>query len=168
MESDVPSDGQACHPRDIQRVKNIALHRLGRSSQTRQQLTDAARKKDIPTPAIDAALDELTDLGLIDDVAYAERYVESRRNSRGLSVRALHQELARKGIPTDLAQAATEDITSDDDANLALAYALRKAPSLRGVPEDKAIRRLVGQLARRGHNPAVAFQVARQALTQPN
>ena len=35
---------------------------------------------------------------------------------------------------------------------------------MRGLPEDKAVNRLVGMLARKGHAPGTAYRVVREEL----
>ena len=150
--------------KDVQRAKNIALFNLGRAPQPRQKLHTAAARKGIPDDAIRQALDELANVGLVDDQAYSETYAETRRRSRHLSARAIARELARKGVEQDVIDETTSTISAEDDVEAAQAYANKKAPRLVGLPPQVAVRRLAGQLARRGHNPGVAFHAAKQAI----
>ena len=73
--------------------------------------------------------------------------------------------LAARGIPRDVADAALEALP-DDDAERALEYARSKAGGLRSYDMDTAMRRLMGQLARRGYAGSVASTAARTALTE--
>jgi regulatory protein len=105
-------------------------------------------------------------VGLVDDVAFADAWVRSRTATRGLSRRALAHELRGKGIDDDTARAALDQV--DDDAELALARDLvvRRLPTVRGLPPDKQMTRLVGMLARKGYSSGLAFRVVRDALDE--
>jgi regulatory protein len=54
----------------------------------------------------------------------------------------------------------------DDDADRALDFARTKARSMSSLDRDTALRRLVGQLSRRGYGGSVAMTAARQALDE--
>jgi regulatory protein len=70
--------------------------------ETRRRLRDAGYRVDL----VDAALDRLTELGYLDDAAFARAWVESRDRARPRSARALRDELRRKGVGTVDAEAA--------------------------------------------------------------
>ncbi len=54
----------------------------------------------------------------------------------------------------------------DDEAERALEFARTRVRSVRGVAPEAALRRLVGQLSRRGYASAVALAAAREALAE--
>ena len=58
---------------------------LSVAPRTRTQLAAALRRRGIPADAAEAVLARFTDVGLIDDAAFARAWVESRHHSRGLS-----------------------------------------------------------------------------------
>lgn len=64
---------------------------------TRKQLADALRKREIPDETAEEVLSRFEDVGLIDDAAFADAWVESRHRGRGLARRALVRELHTKG-----------------------------------------------------------------------
>ena len=64
----------------------------------------------------------------------------------------------------DVVDAALEALP-DDDADRALEYARQKARTMRDLDRDVALRRLSGQLARRGYG-AQALDAARRALDE--
>ena len=63
--------------------------------QDRAQLAQAMQRGGVPAEAADAILARFTDVGLVDDAAFARAWVESRHHSRGLSKRSLSAELRR-------------------------------------------------------------------------
>ena len=82
------------------RARQICLRLLTLEPKTRAQLAGALRRHGIPGHAADDVLDRFTDVGLIDDAAFARAWVESRHHSRGLAGRALTAELKQRGVAT--------------------------------------------------------------------
>ena len=83
------------------RARQICLRLLTLAPRTRAQLSDALRKRGIPDTVAAGVLDSYTDVGLIDDAAFARAWVESRHYSRGLAGRALRDELRQRGVGDD-------------------------------------------------------------------
>ncbi|MFF2121954.1 recombination regulator RecX [Kitasatospora sp. NPDC058184] len=158
---------QAEQPADPEtRARDICLRLLTGAAKTRKQLADALRKREIPEEAADAVLTRLEEVGLIDDAAFAAAWVESRHAVRGLSRRALAQELRTKGVAADLVEQAVAQLDHDDETDAARALVERKLRSTRGLDAQVRTRRLVGMLARRGYSEGLAFRVVRSALEE--
>jgi regulatory protein len=104
----------------------------------------------------------MTEVGLIDDAAYAQEYVRIRRETRGLSARALARELARKGVGDADAEQALSELDTEADRTTARALVEKKWASVARLDRDAARRRLVGMLGRRGYAPGLAFAVVRE------
>ena len=90
--------------------------------------------------------------------------MEQRQSGRGLARRALAQELRRKGIEDEVAQEVLDEITDDSEVEAARMLVRAKLRSVRGLDQDKAVRRLVGMLARKGHSSGVAYRVVKEEL----
>jgi regulatory protein len=145
-------------------ARNIVLRQLTMAPRSRAQLAQKLADRGTPTDVADRVLDRMEQVGLVDDVAFAEAWVRSRAQSRGLSRRALAHELRGKGIDDETARAALDQV--DDDAELAAARDLvaRRLPAMHGLARDKQVSRLVGMLARKGYASGVAFRVVRDAV----
>lgn len=113
----------------------------------------------------DAVIEHFTDLGYLDDSSFAEQLAMSAIERRGQGRRAIAETLRKRGIPRDVVDAAIADLP-DDDAERALDFARSKVRSLRGDEYDASLRRLAGQLARRGYPSSVALTAARTALDE--
>ncbi|MFE2727358.1 regulatory protein RecX [Kitasatospora sp. NPDC059327] len=146
------------------RARDICLRLLTGAAKTRKQLADALRKREIPDEVADEVLTRLEEVGLIDDAAFALAWVESRHAVRGLSRRALAQELRTKGVAGELVEQAVAQLDHDDESEAARALVERKLRATRGVDRQARTRRLVGVLARRGYSEGLAFRVVREAL----
>ncbi|MFB7668927.1 regulatory protein RecX [Kitasatospora sp. NPDC056138] len=148
------------------RARDICLRLLTGTAKTRKQLADALRRREIPDEVAEEVLARYEEVGLIDDAAFAEAWVESRHAVRGLSRRALTQELRTKGVAGDLVEQAVAQLDEDDETAAARALVDRKLRSTRGLERDTRMRRLVGVLARRGYSEGLAFRVVRNALSE--
>ena len=157
----------ASGPRRSQsRARNICLRLLTGAAKSRKQLADALRKREIPEDVAEEVLTRLEEVGLIDDAAFAAAWVESRHAVRGLSRRALTQELRAKGVAADVVEQAVAQLDHDDETDAARALVERKLRSTRGLDPQVRTRRLVGMLARRGYSEGLAFRAVRGALEQ--
>ncbi|MEU7093628.1 recombination regulator RecX [Streptomyces viridifaciens] len=148
------------------RARDICLRLLTGAAKSRKQLADALRKREIPEDVAEEVLTRLEEVGLIDDAAFAAAWVESRHAVRGLSRRALTQELRTKGVAADVVEQAVAQLDHDDETDAARALVERKLRSTRGLDPQVRTRRLVGMLARRGYSEGLAFRVVRGALEQ--
>jgi regulatory protein len=144
--------------------RTILLDSLTGQARTRKELADKLAKREVPDAVATELLDRFTEVGLIDDSAYARQWVESRHRSRGLAPRALAQELRRKGVGDEEAKEALEQIGEDDQRAAARALVDRKLRSMSGLDPQVATRRLAGLLARKGYAAGLAFSVVREAL----
>ena len=102
--------------------------------------------------------------GLLNDADFAQQWVEARA-LRKLGRSRIAQELRRKGVSADEAEAALE--TLDDDEQLAGAIALAEKAAARIKPgEDprKAMSRIHAMLARRGYGWDVAKEAVSRAM----
>lgn len=121
---------------------------------------DGAR---LESAQIDDVLDEFGRRGYLDDRVLADQLISAGVERKGQGRVALSRALAQRGIARDVIDSALSELP-DDDAARALDFARTKASSLARLDHDTALRRLVGQLARRGYNGAVAMSAAKAAL----
>lgn len=149
-----------------EQARAICLRLLTGTARTRKQLADALRKRDIPDDVAGHVLERFQDVGLIDDQAFANAWVESRHRGRGLARRALAQELRIRGVDAELVSEAVEQLDSGQEEETARLLVERKLRVTRGLDRDRRIRRLAGMLARKGYPEGLALRVVRRALEQ--
>ncbi|MFJ3209423.1 recombination regulator RecX [Streptomyces flaveolus] len=154
-------------PRDpVEQARAICLRLLTGTPRTRKQLADALRKREIPEEAAEEVLSRFEEVGLINDSAFADAWVESRHHGRGLARRALARELRTKGVDSTLIDAAVSQLDSEQEEETARELVARKLRATRGLDRDKRLRRLAGMLARKGYPEGMALRVVRQALEE--
>jgi regulatory protein len=142
----------------------ICLRALTGTPKTRQQLADLLEQRGIPEDAAVTVLDRFTEVGLIDDAAYARAWVSSRQAGRGLARRALSAELRAKGVEPEVAAEAVEAVGDDDEREAARRLVDRKVGAMRRLDRTTATRRLMGMLARKGYSGGLAAAVIREAF----
>jgi regulatory protein len=159
---DVQHEGPEADPEAV--ARKILLDALTGQARSRQELRAKLAKKDVPDELAERLLDRFTDVGLVDDGAFARSWVDSRQRSRGLARRALAHELRRKGVDDETARAALDDLDPDREEEAAHLLVRKKLHSVRGVDRATATRRLAGVLARKGYPAGLAFAVVREEL----
>lgn len=145
-------------------ARAIALRQLTAAPRSRAQLAEAMAKRDVPEDVADRVLDRFTEVGLVDDAAYAEILVRSRHAERGMSRRALAMELRRKGVDDDVAREALEQVDDADEEQAARALARKKLRASRGLDREVRLRRAYGALGRRGYGGSLVSRVVREEL----
>ncbi|WP_081937442.1 recombination regulator RecX [Streptosporangium roseum] len=156
------SRGPAADPQAVARA--ICLRLLTMAPRTRAQLAEALRKREVPEEAAEAVLERFSEVGLIDDEAFAAAWVSSRHTGRGLARRALASELRHRGVDEDTVKEAVEQLDPEQEVETARRLVARKLSATRGLETAVRTRRLAGMLARKGYGPGLAFRVVREAL----
>lgn len=140
-----------------ERAMQAALRFLDTRPRSTAELRGRLRQKAYPPEAIEAALERMHELGLLDDAAFSRYLVESRQRTRPRGSAAIRAELRRKGVERttiDDALAATDD---DPEAEASRAEQVARAalPRYAASPDWASFqRRLGGLLQRRGFSLA--------------
>lgn len=145
-------------------AKSICLTLLTSRARTRSELATKLDERNIPPDAVTCALDRLEKVGLIDDAAYAEAFIRSRRRDRGWGRAMLCRELRNKGVDGEIIDAALADIDEDAERERAADLVRSRLDSAVFAGPQAARRRLMGLLARRGYSPSIAIAVINEAL----
>jgi regulatory protein len=147
-------------------ARQICLRLLTLAPKTRAQLATALRRRRIPAEAAEAVLARYTDVGLIDDAAFARAWVESRHYSRGLSRRSLSAELRRQGVQAEEIRDAVDALDPEQEVATARRLVEQKMAGTRGQPPEVRARRAAGTLARKGYPAGLVFRLIKEVLEQ--
>jgi regulatory protein len=147
-------------------AREICLRLLSFSPRTRAQLADALRRKGVDDEVAERVLSRYTEVGLIDDVAFARAWVQSRHTGRGLARRALAAELRQRGVADDTVKEAVEELDPDQEETAARELVAKRMAATRGLDPVKRTRRILGVLARKGYPSGLAYRLVREALEQ--
>jgi regulatory protein len=130
-------------------------------AELRRRLSGAGYRPDL----VEAAIARLTELGILDDAAFARSWIESRDRAHPRGERALRQELRLKGIDRALIDEVLDERgqarEADADVEAAARLLARHAHSLGRVADPRARRqRAYALLARNGFEPDVCVRAA--------
>ena len=157
--------GSSGEPQDPEaRARGLLLDSLSRSARTRGQLAEMLARKEVPEEIAEAALDRFTELGLVDDAAYAEAFTRSRHEHKGLGSRAIAFELRRRSVPDEVVQEAVSALDSEQEERTAFRLARERQARMTRLPREVQVRRLAGFLARKGYGGELVGRAVREAV----
>ena len=143
-------------------AREIALRLLTGAPRSRHQIAEALARRNVEPAVAGRVLDRLTEVGLIDDAAYAQMLVRSQRESRGLARRALAVELRRRGVGDDDASAALDRV--DPEAEVDTARELLRRRWRDDVDATTQARRAMAMLARKGYSPGLSRRLVAEMV----
>ncbi len=158
-----PVDVESCTGQTAA-AKAICLRLLAVAPRPRAGLAQALKRKDIPDHIIEAVLDRLTEVGLIDDAAYAQGFVRTKHRDRALAGQALRAELRKRGVDDSVTADAVGVIDLAAERSRAAELITKRIDAAMADGPVAARRRLLALLDRRGYSAEVAVPVVRQAL----
>src|SRR6478672_6807745 len=155
----------------------IAARFLGTRPRSRWEVERRLRRAHASDEVIEATLERLAGLGLVDDLAFSRWWLEQRDRHAPRGKRMVEAELRQHGVGRDVIELMREElaalamepvaseegaedlpVTDDDRARMALARHLHGRP----LPEDpEAVQRLGMFLTRRGFEPETVRSVLR-------
>jgi regulatory protein len=163
--------GQYLNDTDIARLRerdaaekayDRAIHFLSYRPRSRAEVERNLAQAGTDEAAIQAAIERLTQQGLLDDAEFARFWVENRERFRPRGARALRQELRQKGVDEEITAAALSDL---DPAANAYAAAQPRALRMAALAQSDARsfrQKLSSYLLRRGFD----FEVVREIVTR--
>lgn len=139
----------------------LAYRHLAKRDRTVSEIRAHLEKREVDEASIVAAVDELIEVGYLDDDRYAERFVEDKRRLEGWGRLRIEQGLRRTGVPSEVAdRALAEDPAADDEHELAL-EALDRRLGGRPPDDDRGRQKALRALATKGYPLDVAYAAVR-------
>ncbi|MCX6071237.1 MAG: regulatory protein RecX [Chloroflexi bacterium] len=147
----------------LQAATHQALRLISRRPRSESELRQGWERRGVAPEVQQAALEHLRQSRQVDDAAFAATWVENREAFRPRSARALRSELRRKGVAEEAITSAVEGV---DESDAAYRAAQRFARRAEGLAEEEFIRRVSGQLARRGFDWETIRAAVRRVWTE--
>ena len=146
----------------LQKAKDAAYRYLSYRARSVAEVRDKLKEKDFTAEVVAEVVADLQRQQLLDDREFARRWVEARL-PRAYGARRLAQDLRHKGVATGVVdEVLAEYAPALDSSERTVALLSKQAWRYRGLPSDKAKRRMLGFLARRGCDA----EMARAAVEQ--
>jgi regulatory protein len=144
---------------ELERGLDLAHHAVARRERTIAELRTCLERKRVGPGAIDAAVEQLCEAGLLDDARYARRFAEDKRELERWGRERIARDLRRRGVAPDLIEAAVADRARE--AELATAVLLLEQRFPTPPSSDRERNRAWGLLVRRGYTPEIAYDAVR-------
>jgi len=147
----------------LREAMEAAGKHLSSRARSEREVRDKLSGAGYEPAVIEQAVVRLTELGLVDDLAFARTWIEERAERRSLGPRALRAELASKGISSEV---ATEALAASglDEIELATEAAAKHLRKVARYPLAEQYGRLIQALLRRGFSSEAAGAGARSVL----
>jgi regulatory protein len=143
---------------EIDRAYEVSLRSLDYSARTTAEIRKKLEQVGFDEEIISQTITRLCENHLLDDVAFANRWVQDRADRKGYGRIRLAQELRNKGIENQIVELSLEDFTEEEEINAAFSLLKRKTSG--EIPVDIVEkRRLFAFLQRRGYNSNIIEKV---------
>ncbi|OKL49265.1 regulatory protein RecX [Boudabousia marimammalium] len=154
------------HDEALEGAREYALRLLDQRAYPCAQIEQKLRVRGYQPEVCAEVVERLSNVGLLDDAAYAQMLVRTQYAMKGLSLRCLRMELSKRGISGEIAETALAQIDQEMEAEAARNLALKKAKTTVGLDYQKRLRRIISLLSRKGYPPGLAMDCARSAITR--
>jgi regulatory protein len=142
-----------------------SLHYLSYRNRSEAEIRRHLEKKELSSSAISAALERLKEQDLVDDLNFAQEWVENRNTFRPRGKKALSNELYQKGISREIIQEVLQDL---DESELARQLAQKKMSRVQGLDREDFQKKLYGYLSRKGFHYGVCKEIVRELWEKQN
>lgn len=150
---------------EVERAKASAYRYLSYRPRSIAELKRQLGNKGFNEDTIYQVVDRLSELELIDDLAFARYWVEQRETFKPRGRRALRYELYQKGIDREIVDIVVADVDETESAKNA---ARKKARLWRELPEDQFYEKLSNYLGRRGFPYEIVRNVTQELWSSIN
>ncbi|MCL4498748.1 MAG: RecX family transcriptional regulator [Chloroflexi bacterium] len=97
------------------KVFDRALVFLGYRARSASEVETRLRRDGYDRSVIGSTIARLTELGYVDDVAFAKEWIETRSATRHYGKKRLQSELRRRGVPSEIIESRLEECCSQED-----------------------------------------------------
>lgn len=148
---------------DLERARALAYRHLAQRDRTRAEVRRHLARSEVDEKVVDLCVGELCELGYLDDARFAVRFVEDRRALDGWGSQRIRERLDALGVEAKISERAVAR-EAETEAEAALAVLHRRLGS---PPRDeRARRRALGLLVRRGYELELAYTTVRRFAAQ--
>ncbi len=146
------SSYQGLEPLDtVESAKSDALRLIARRPRTQKEIRTRLKERNHSEKTIQITLNDLSDLGYLDDLSFSREWCHQRMESRPLGARGLRRELILKGVSSSVAEEAINEVFAAQNEHLVIKrLVIKRIEKGHKITGLKEIRRMKDFLARRG------------------
>ena len=143
-------------------AKQSAYHFISYRPRSKAEVRKNLRGKGYDDAVVEAVIERLTELEMLDDWAFARYWIEQRESFKPRSQMALRQELFQKGIRSNIID---ETVTEIDEMSSARRATANLANRWAHLPRQEFAVKIGGYLKRRGFNYEIISDVVQEHWT---
>lgn len=133
---------------------------------TENQVKGYLKKKGFSTASIETVIIRLKESGYINDAAYANVYVQNRRDGRGESRNRITRGLFIRGIDADTARMALSGITEEEELSKACEFIKKYKKSHLTLGKLEFKKKVCSALQYRGFTPHIAVKAIKSVADE--
>ncbi len=145
-----------------------AMKYLTARDRTVSEMENYLDEKEFGEADVDATIERLKELGLLDDARYAKRFVETRLASKPISRRHLWEQLKGHGLSDTDIDEALKEVDSEEEERNARMIAEKYARQFRSLEPEQRRERVLLRLTSRGFSYDVSRKALESALSEEN
>ncbi len=149
---------------ELEKAKNHAFLLLKFRLRSKREIEERLKIKKFSNETIKSALDYLVSLGFIDDLKFANAWINNRLNFRPRSKSFLKYELVKKGIAKEIIDNALLTIDDEKEYSIAQGIAEKKLSKLKDQPPDKIRKKLFSCLQQRGFSINLSLRITKELI----
>jgi regulatory protein len=153
---------------EFEKAKISAFRLLKFRIRSAGEIKQRLKQKKYSQPVIREVLDFLSDLGYVDDLAFAVAWINNRQQFKPKSKRLIKSELRQKGVCDDIIEQAFGQAAGIEDEKTAHLLAEQKYKKLKSMETEIVKRRLIGFLGRRGFSSSLIYKVIKGLINNEN
>lgn len=143
----------------MDRALALAYGYIGKRERTTAEVRTRLEAKEISPPAAEVAIDELTQLGALDDARFVRLFTEDKRNLEGWGTERIVRALIDRGIDREMVAEVVAGEPDESELDRAVAVLHRRFPE---PPADlHEQERALGVLVRKGYDTETAYDAVR-------
>jgi regulatory protein len=151
--------------RTLEEALGRAYGHLGRRDRTIAEVRSHLSRGGPDPKVVELAIAELIEQGSLDDERYARCFAEDRRRLDGWGSERIYRRLLELGVERELAAGAAQAEDQASELESALELLHRRGREVPG--DDRARRRIMEMLVRRGYAPELAEEAVRRLEREP-
>jgi regulatory protein len=140
-----------------------ALHFVSYRPRSEAEIRQNLRQHEVLENVVVAVIERLRAAGLVDDLQFAQNWVENRTAFRPRGRRALAAELRQKGLPDPVIEQAIGEL---DEEMLAYEAAIKQSRKYQGLARPEFRQKMGAFLARRGFGYGAAAAAIERAWAE--
>ncbi|MBU1098904.1 MAG: recombination regulator RecX [Bacteroidetes bacterium] len=148
------------------KIRSSAFRSLARRLHTKMELRDKLIQKEYQEELVALVLNDLEEKGYLDDLLFAEKYIEEKSLRKGLSKSKIKLELVRKGINKTVAE---EYLKLYYPGEIYLENAIKhvqkkkKMLSRKTITDQQMMQKIYQSLQYKGYDSGVIFKAINEA-----